>query len=91
MTRPNLPKEMTFLMIVNNDDVARFAYESGVTRLFVDLEYMGKDVRQKGLDTWKSRQTMQDVTRIREAVPEGHLLVRINPLHENTASELGEV
>lgn len=91
MTKTNLPKEMTFLMIVNDADIARFAYENGVTRLFVDLEYMGKDLRQKGLDTWKSRQTVQDVTRIREVVPEAHLLVRINPLHEGTADELNDV
>jgi hypothetical protein len=91
MIKNNLPKEMTFLMIVNDTDIARFAYESGVTRLFVDLEYMKKDLRQKGLDTWKSRQTTHDVTRIREAVPEAHLLVRINPLHEGTASELNDV
>ena len=91
MIKTNLPKEMTLLMIVNDTEIARFAYESGVHRLFVDLEYMNKDVRQKGLDTWKSRQTMQDVTRIREAVPEAHLLVRINPLHEGTANELNDV
>ncbi|MDG1462971.1 MAG: aldolase/citrate lyase family protein [Gammaproteobacteria bacterium] len=91
MTQTQLHKEMTFLMIVNDADIARFAYENGVSRLFVDLEYMGKDFRQKGLDTWKSRQTVQDITRIREAVPEAHLLVRINPLHENTAEELNDV
>lgn len=91
MTRTHLPKEMTFLMIVNDPEIARFAHESGVARLFVDLEYMGKDTRQKGLDTWKSGQTMADVTRIREAVPEGHLLVRINPLHDGTQAELDEV
>ncbi len=91
MTRTDLPATMTFLMIVNDPEIARFAHASGVARLFVDLEYMGKDIRQKGLDTWKSRQTGEDITRIREAVPEGHLLVRINPLHEGTAAELNEV
>ena len=91
MTRSTLSDRMTFMMIVNDPGIARYAYDSGVARLFVDLEYMGKDIRQKGLDTWKSKQTVQDVTRIREAVPEGHLLVRINPLHDGTASELEDV
>lgn len=91
MTRSALPDQMTFMMIVNDPSIARFAHDSGVARMFVDLEYMGKDIRQKGLDTWKSRQTVHDVTRIREAVPEGHLLVRVNPLHEDTASELDDV
>ena len=46
---------MQFLMIVNDSEIAQFVTKNGVNRLFVDLEYMGKDVRQKGLDTWKSR------------------------------------
>lgn len=91
MIRPDLPSQMTFLMIVNDPEIAQFAHQNGVARLFVDLEYMGKNIRQKGLDTWKSRQTVADVTRIREAVPDGHLLVRVNPLHEGTKAELDEV
>ncbi|WP_272011113.1 aldolase/citrate lyase family protein [Roseovarius sp. ZX-A-9] len=91
MTRTALPERMTFLMIVNDPGIARFAHDSGVARLFVDLEYIGKDLRQKGLDTWKSRQTVEDISRIREAVPEGHLLVRVNPLHDGTKAELDEV
>ncbi|MFU1477797.1 aldolase/citrate lyase family protein [Roseovarius sp. C7] len=83
--------QMMFLMIVNDTGIARFAHANGVARLFVDLEYMGKDIRQKGLDTWKSRQTAEDVTRIREAVPKGHLLVRVNPLHEGTGVEVEDV
>nr|WP_281967287.1 aldolase/citrate lyase family protein [Roseovarius nanhaiticus] len=88
---PTLPESMTFLLIVSDPEIARFAHASGVARLFVDLEYMGKDIRQKGLDTWKSRQTPEDVTLIRQAVPDGHLLVRINPLHDGTRAELDDV
>ena len=81
---------MKFLMIVDDPDIARYASEHGVDRLFVDLEYIGKDVRQKGMATWKSKQTLEDVTKIREAAPEGHVLVRINPLHDGTKAELDE-
>jgi len=79
---------MQFFMIVNDADIARFVAAQGVDRLFVDLEWMGKEKRQKGLDTWKSRQTPADVSRIRTAVPEAHLLVRVNPPHEGTAAEV---
>lgn len=79
---------MQFLMIVNDTEIARFVSRNGVDRLFVDLEWMGKDIRQKGLDTWKSRQTPNDVSRLREAVPEAHLLVRVNPPYEGTAREV---
>ena len=81
---------MQFFMIVNDAEIARFVAAQGVDRLFVDLEWMGKDKRQKGLDTWKSRQTPADVSRLREAVPEAHLLVRVNQPHEGTAAEVDD-
>lgn len=81
---------MQFLMIVNDTEIARFVAKHGVDRLFVDLEWMGKDDRQKGLDTWKSRQLPADVSRLREAVPDAHLLVRVNPPHEGTAAEVDD-
>ncbi|AZG07270.1 aldolase [Pigmentiphaga sp. H8] len=83
--------EMQFFMIVSDSEIAKFVSANGVHRLFVDLEYLGKDLRQKNLDTWKSKQTLDDVSRIRAAVPDAHLLVRINPLHEHTATEVREV
>lgn len=91
MTCSDLSNKMVFLLIVSDPGIARFAHENGVARLFVDLEHLGKEQRQKGLDTWKSKQSPADVTRIREAVPEGHLLVRVNPLHDGTAAELDDV
>ena len=82
---------MKFLMIVQDPDIAKYVYRHGVARLFVDLEYIGKDIRQKNKDTWKSRQTMDDVSKIRDAVPDAHLLVRVNPLYEGTKAEIDEV
>jgi hypothetical protein len=81
---------MQFLMVVDNAEIAEFVSRNGVAKLFVDLEYMGKDERQKGLDTWKSRQGPEDVTRIREAAPDAHLLVRVNPLHDGSKAEIDD-
>ncbi|QIE47916.1 aldolase (plasmid) [Pseudohalocynthiibacter aestuariivivens] len=82
---------MLFYMIADDPAIAQFASANGVDRIFVDLEYMGKDERQKGLDTWKSRQGPDDVTKLREAVPGGHILVRVNPLHDGSAREIDDV
>ena len=82
---------MQFLMIVDDPDIASYVSKNGVNRLFVDLETIGKNVRQRNMNTWKSAQTFNDVSKIRLAVPEGHVLVRINPLHEGTKAELDEV
>lgn len=80
-----------FLMVVEEPGIARFASDCGVDRLFVDLEHLGKHERQKHLPSWKSRSTLTDVIAVRDAAPDAHLLVRVNPIHENSKSEIDEV
>lgn len=77
-----------FLMIVHDGAIARFVSENGVDTLFVDLEWKGKEARQPAADSWKSKQTPADVTRIRQAAPEAELLVRVNPFDEGTPAEV---
>ncbi len=78
-------------MIVDDPAIAGFVARRGVDRLFVDLEVMGKAERQGHLDTVQSVQTSEVVTRIRQSAPEAHLLVRINPLHGGSATEIDDV
>lgn len=78
-------------MIVEDPAIAAFVADHGVDRLFVDLEVMGKAERQGHLDTVQSVQGPQTVTRIREAAPNAHLLVRINPLHDASRHEIDDV
>lgn len=85
------PGPLQFLMIVNDPDIARYVFGHGVTRLFIDLEHLGKEQRQGHLDTWKSRQTPNDLSRIRDAAPDAHLLVRINPLNAGSRAEIDDV
>lgn len=80
-----------FLMIVDDPTIAGFISKHGVHRLFVDLEIMGKHERQGHLDTVQSVQTVDTVSRIRAGATDGHLMVRINPFHDGTASEIDEV
>ncbi len=85
-----MDKEFEFLMIVSNPEIASFVSNFGVNKLFVDLEIHGKKARQARKDTVISAQDMSTVTLIRNAVPEAHLLVRINPFHEKTNEEIDE-
>lgn len=78
-------------MIVNDPQIAAFVSGCGVDRLFVDLEVMGKEARQPGLDTVKSVQTIQTVAAVRKSAPDAHLLVRINPLHSGSNAEINAV
>lgn len=76
------------MMIVNQPDVARYVALHGVDRVFVDLEHMGKAARQGHLDTWMSRHAPEDISRVREAIGDTELLVRLNPWHDGSTDEV---
>ncbi len=80
---------LTLMYITNNPEIAQIAQTAGVDRVWVDMEYIGKDARQGGLDTVKSSHTIADVRKIRPVVTAAELLVRINPIHEATDTYLG--
>jgi hypothetical protein len=77
-----------FLFITNSPDLASYALSSGVDRIFLDLEILGKQARQGHLDTLISRHSFDDVVKLRAIVPEGRLLVRVNPVNKNTEAEV---
>lgn len=72
---------LKLMYITNRPEIAQIAETAGVDRIFVDMEFIGKDERQKGLDTVKSHHTLQDVAAIKGAVETAELLVRVNPIH----------
>lgn len=77
------------MYITNNPAVAETVLTSGVDRLFIDMETLGKQERQGHLDSVKSNHVQADVIRLRQVMEriakEGQeLLVRINPIHEKT-------
>ncbi len=72
---------MELMYITNRTDVALIAQNAGVDRIFVDMEYIGKDLRQGGLDTVQSHHTIEDVKAIRSVLKQSKLLVRCNPIH----------
>lgn len=77
---------LNLMYITNRPDVAQIAEAAGVDRIFVDMEFIGKDKRQAGLDTVKNHHTLGDVKRISSAISKAELLVRINPIHEESTN-----
>ncbi len=75
---------LKLMYITNRPEVAQIAESAGVDRIFVDMEYIGKSLRQGGMDTVQSHHTAADVEKIREAVTRADVLVRVNPIHEAT-------
>lgn len=82
---------LTLMYITNNPAVAMLAQKAGVNRIWVDMEYMGKEKRQAGMNTVKSYHTLEDVEKLRKIISKSSLMVRVNPLHEGSKKEIGEV
>lgn len=72
---------LNLFYITNRPAVARVAQQAGVDRIFLDMEYLGKEDRQGGMDTVQSHHTIEDVAAIRTVLTDTKLLVRINPIH----------
>ncbi len=70
------------MYITNNPVVAGIIEASGVDWIFLDMEFIGKDDRQGGLDTVKNHHTVEDVTNIKAIIKKAEVLVRVNPIHE---------
>ena len=72
------------MYITNRPELAVIAEKSGVDRIFVDMEYIGKNLRQGRLDTVQNNHTVEDIRNIRAVISKAELLVRVNPIHEAT-------
>ncbi len=79
------------MYITNETSLAESMIRSGVDRIFVDLEILGKIERQGHLSTVISKHTIDDVGAMRKAFPHLELLVRINPVHDKTEEEIEKV
>ena len=82
---------LEYFYITNNQSVALACERAGVDRIFVDMEYIGKDKRQKGLDTVKNHHTVQDVKNIMAVIKKSKLMVRVNPVHNSSVEEINSV
>lgn len=82
---------LKLMYITNDEDVARIADKYGVDRIFVDLEQIGKQERQGGMDTVQSKHTLEDVEKIKKCLNNSELLVRSNPIYENSKQEIDTI
>ena len=79
------------LFITNVPEIAKYAEESGVSRIFLDLEIMGKIERQGHLDTVISHHHISDIKQVKSVLTTSKLMVRINPLHKGSKKEIDDV
>lgn len=84
-------KKLKTMFITNNIEVAKIAQKYGVDRIWIDLEVLGKEERQKGMNTVKSNHQIEDIKKIRPYLDKAELLVRVNPINPNSKEEIENV
>lgn len=82
---------MKFILISNDNEVAKLAEKNEIDYLMVDLEIEGKSQRQKGRNTWITNHNIRDIPRIRNILNKTKIMVRINPLGPKTEFEIDEI
>ncbi|MBQ4562245.1 MAG: aldolase [Clostridia bacterium] len=75
---------LKLMYITNRPEIACIAQAAGVDRIFVDMEYIGKQLRQGGMNTVQCRHTVSDVAELRKHLDKSELMVRVNPIHDAT-------
>ena len=81
---------LDFMFITNDPRVAKAAQECNVKRVWVDLETLGKEERQKGMNTVKSKHILSDISLLRDVLDKSELLVRVNPINPGSKNEINE-
>lgn len=84
-------KTLTTFYITNSPAIALIAEKYGVDRIWVDLETLGKEDRQKSMNTVKSQHEISDIAAIKPLLTKAEMLVRINPWHEGSVDEVEAV
>lgn len=86
------------MYITNDTEVALIAEKYGVERIWVDLEVLGKDIRQFTYNSVKSRHSVSDIAKIKSKMTKSKVLVRVNPWHtfpfegyDDSANEINAV
>lgn len=82
---------LKLMYITNGPEVALIAEKYGVDRIWIDLETLGKEERQKDMDTVKSEHTIEDIEKIKPLLSTSQMLVRVNPWNERSVEEINDV
>ena len=82
---------LELMYITNSPTVALIAEKNGVDRVWIDLETLGKEERQKNMNSVKSHHTIHDVEAVANVLTKAECMVRINPWNEKSIEEIEKV
>ena len=73
------------MYITKDPKIALIAEDAGVDRIFLDMEYIGKQSRQNGRKSVLNHHTPEDVAAVRKVIHRSDVLVRVNAIHDASA------
>ena len=82
---------LKLMLIASREEDIYQAEMAGVDRIFLDLEYIGKSERQLGRNAFLTTNTIDDVSIVRKFINKAEYVVRVNPIHLNSKSEIDQV
>ena len=82
---------LKLMYITNNPQVALIAQKYGVDRIWIDLETLGKEERQKNINSVKSHHAISDIKAIAPLLCSSEMLVRVNPWNSGSVEEINQV
>ncbi len=80
--------KVTTKLILSNDIYAISKLNPTKNIIFLDFEKIGKQERQKGLNTFITHHQLEDLVTIRKIFKNNKLMIRTNPLNDKTLQEL---
>lgn len=82
---------LTLFYITNQPEIAEIADRCGVNRVWIDLETLGKEIRQKGMNSVKSHHRISDIEVVKPVLKQAKLMVRVNPWNVHSPGEIESV
>jgi len=82
---------LKYFYMTNNPNIGKIIEKSGIDRVWIDLEVIGKAERQANVDTVKSNHKIEDIGKMKRALKQSEVIVRVNPIHEKSAVEIDQV
>ena len=79
---------MEHMYITKDPRLAEICDRIGIERVWIDLEWKGKELRQKNMDSVKSKHKIEDILQVKKVLKNAKLQVRINPMDDDSEMEI---
>jgi hypothetical protein len=80
--------EFVFTLFTDDANLARAADHAGIDRIGLDLETLGKSIRQDSRRHWVSNHNETRMGEVRRSLAKSAFFVRVNPINEYSGSQI---